>query len=134
MAAIESNNAAMNPGLHLVKDEIVALEMKLGTQCSKRLKFRNPNDERSTKLRRVDSWRGSLPRLRALRGNPSRIGSLKCNAAAFNRRRRRERRTVRPLSKSVKVSEPLADAVATGDNWGHLPPHPAAHDADGSVP
>ena len=55
MAAIESNNATMNPSLHLMEDEIVGLEMKLWTQCSNRLGFRNPNDERSRKLLRVDS-------------------------------------------------------------------------------
>ena len=60
MVAIESNNAKMNRSLHLLEDEIFGLEMKLWTQCSNRLRFRNPNDERSRKLLRVDSFTRQL--------------------------------------------------------------------------
>jgi hypothetical protein len=55
VVAIESNNATMNASLHLLEGEIFGLEMKLSTQCTNRLRFRNPNDERSRKLLRVDS-------------------------------------------------------------------------------
>lgn len=48
MAAIESNNATMNPSLHLLEDEIFGLEMQRSVKIS------NPKGGRSRKLPRVD--------------------------------------------------------------------------------
>jgi hypothetical protein len=56
----------MNPSLHLLEDEIFGLEMKLWNQCSNRLRLRNPNDERSRKLLRVDSVAWQLAEAEAL--------------------------------------------------------------------